>query len=760
MKKYLLILIFFYLTGNLPAQNVSDKKNILSLSLEELLEIKINSVSKKFEDLLKTPQIVIVITKEQIERRGYTDLEQLFHDLPGFDISRGNGTQYSQIYQRGYRTNNTEKTLLMIDGVEENDLWSNSVWLSRQYPLTNIERVEIIYGPSATVYGANAFLGVINIVTKTADDIINEHNHFGISSQTAYGTWNTKMTDISLSAKAKDISFILTGRIFNSNEQDLSDYPDWDYDISFYDLDYYKTILPTNNNEVAQAAMNSDKTAYYLSPELKGKHPHYSNQTKDYLIYGKFKIDNFTIGFETFKRDEGYGAWYRDDYELGPEFGGKWVPNNNFFYTKYEKKFSEKFSVTSFSNFKIHQLTGNCEELYFKGYFNHELHLNDIINTETEEFLPKDSIKQAYWEHSWWHTYSQQLRSEMRFVFNVTKRFNLISGAEFRVSHIQGNYLYGYSEEPEETAIPETFEGGNHFFSRDLGFYMQGEYAFNSNLNLVLGGRLDNNKIRLNGGYGTVFNPKASLIYTLSGYIFKLIYSEAFMDAGYWAKYGTTPGRLLTNPNLKPEKVKNYEVSVSKKFNNYFYADISSYDSFYKGAVGTVDTFIIDEKGNTIPTTQHQAIGNFQIQGIQSNLFLNYGNYSAYLNYTFTNPYKITDQRIRIGDIANYHINFGVNALFFEKLNINIRANHVGKRLTGKRTTVSDNPLNQIDPYFLLNGTISYEIYKGISAQIIANNIFDTEYFDPGVRSANGIYYASKMPQNKRNFMLRLNINL
>ena len=59
-----------------------------------------------------------------------------------------------------------------------------------------------------------------------------------------------------------------------------------------------------------------------------------------------------------------------------------------------------------------------------------------------------------------------------------------------------------------------------------------------------------------------------------------------------------------------------------------------------------------------------------------------------------------------------------------------------------------------------MNSTLSYNIYKGLSVQIIANNIFDKEYFDPGVRSANGIYYASKMPQNRRNFMLKMNIDL
>ncbi len=755
------IIVFIFYCGSLFSQSDTVNNKIYSMSLEELLKLNISSVSKKSENLLETPQTVIVITKEQIERRGYTDLEQLFHDLPGFDISRGNGTQYSQIYQRGYRTKNTEKTLLMIDGVEENDLWSNSVWLSRQYPISNIERVEIIYGPATTIYGANAFLGVINIVTKTADQITGDKKHFGINSQFGYGSYNTRYADISIAANSNHFSLILSGRIYNSDEQDLSNYSDWDYDLSVYNLDFYKSVLGTDDDIIAQTAMDFDNTAYYNSPVLNGKKPRYSNQTKDYLFYGKMKVDNFTLGFESFKRDEGYGAWYRDDFELGPEFGASWVPENTFFYTKYEKKFSDKLYFTSFSNFKIHQLTGDCEELYYKGYFNKEFNLTDIADTAsgTVNLLPIDSIQKPYWSNTWWQTYSQQLRSELRIQYNISESFNLITGIEFRVSHIQGAYLHGKTRNPEETAVINNAKGGNHFFSRDLGFFMQADYTLFKKINFVLGGRVDNNKIRLTGGYGTVFNPKAAIVYTPANFILKAIYSEAFMDAGYWTKYSTTPGRLLDNPNLKPEKVKNLELSIGWKASDYFFADISGFNSYYTGDIGTVDVTFINNEGNTVETTQHQAIGNLRIQGLQSNLYFNYSNYSAYINYTFSNPYKITDKKIRIGDIASHHINFGINALFLNKLNVNVRANWSGERPTGKETTVSNNPLNKIDAYFVINSAVSYNFFKRMSAQIIINNVLNKEYFDPGVRSANGIYYASRLPQNRRNFIVKLNVN-
>ena len=338
MKKVIVMLFVFVPTLIFAQADTTRLNALLDMSLEELMDQEIYSVSKTAESVLEAPQTVIIISAEEIQRRGYIDLEQLFHDLPGFDISRGNGTQYSQMYQRGYRSKNTERTSFQIDGIEENDLWSNSVWLSRQYPLSNVKRVEVIYGPSANIYGANAFLGVINIVTKDADDILYQDRSIGINAEACYGSWNTWYTDVTVAAKYKSFSMTATGRIYQSDEMDLSNYDDWDYDLTNYNLGFYKEILGTDDDEIAQAAMDLDGQGYMSDSELNGMKPYYSNNTNDYLLNVKFKLSDFTFGFQHYKRDEGYGAWYRDEYELGPEHGGRWVPRNTFVYGKYEKK--------------------------------------------------------------------------------------------------------------------------------------------------------------------------------------------------------------------------------------------------------------------------------------------------------------------------------------------------------------------------------------------------------------------------------------
>ena len=208
---------------------LSAQIDVYDYSLEDLMQIEIVSVSKKPEKLNEAPQTAIIITSDEIHQRGYTDIEQIFHDLPGFDISRGYGTEYSQIYQRGYRSNNTDRTLFLVDGIEQNDIWSGSTWIGKQYPINQIDKIEIVYGPATTVYGPNAFVGAVNIVTKKVSDIIKNNNHFGVSSHTGYGTWNTFYTDLNFAATYKDLSFILSGRIYQSNEMDLSKYDDWDY---------------------------------------------------------------------------------------------------------------------------------------------------------------------------------------------------------------------------------------------------------------------------------------------------------------------------------------------------------------------------------------------------------------------------------------------------------------------------------------------------------------------------------------------------
>ncbi|HRI19922.1 MAG TPA: TonB-dependent receptor plug domain-containing protein, partial [Panacibacter sp.] len=204
----------------------------------------ISSVSKQNEDIRLAPATTVIITKEEILQRGYTDLIDILKDIPGFDISVYYGQLYANVYQRGLRTNNTEKTLLLVDGVEENDLWSNFADMSQQYPVTNIKRVEIIYGPASTMYGPTAFSGVINIITKDPVDYLKDKKEIAALANTGIGSYNTRYVDISAAARKGIFSYSITGRFYQSDRPDLSKQRLWDFDPAAYDDEipnyYYK----------------------------------------------------------------------------------------------------------------------------------------------------------------------------------------------------------------------------------------------------------------------------------------------------------------------------------------------------------------------------------------------------------------------------------------------------------------------------------------------------------------------------------------
>ena len=84
-------------------------------------------VSKTSESLREAPATVVVVTGEEIERRGYLHLADIFQDLPGFDVSRGNGVVYSSLYQRGFRATGSDRLLFLVDGVQQNDAAVNAL---------------------------------------------------------------------------------------------------------------------------------------------------------------------------------------------------------------------------------------------------------------------------------------------------------------------------------------------------------------------------------------------------------------------------------------------------------------------------------------------------------------------------------------------------------------------------------------------------------------------------------------------------------
>ncbi|HWD19404.1 MAG TPA: TonB-dependent receptor [Verrucomicrobiae bacterium] len=138
--------------------------------LDELINLRVTSVSKKQTLVEDSPAAVTVVTGEDIRRLGITTLPEALRLAPGMDVARISGNQWA-VSSRGFNDEFTATLLVMIDGRSVYTPDSGGVfWNAQNVVMEDVERIEVVRGPGATLWGANAVNGVINIVTKSAAD--------------------------------------------------------------------------------------------------------------------------------------------------------------------------------------------------------------------------------------------------------------------------------------------------------------------------------------------------------------------------------------------------------------------------------------------------------------------------------------------------------------------------------------------------------------------------------------------------------------
>jgi outer membrane receptor protein involved in Fe transport len=150
---------------------VSNDADLTNLSLEDLMNVPVISVSKTKQRLGDSAAAVTVITQEDIQRSGLRDIPEILRLSPGLFVQRGNQFTGWSISARGFGALFSDKLLVMVDGrTVYTPLFSGVYWNTVDYPIDDLDRIEVIRGPGATLYGANAMNGVINITTKSADE--------------------------------------------------------------------------------------------------------------------------------------------------------------------------------------------------------------------------------------------------------------------------------------------------------------------------------------------------------------------------------------------------------------------------------------------------------------------------------------------------------------------------------------------------------------------------------------------------------------
>jgi iron complex outermembrane receptor protein len=160
--------LFFFLTA-VPAQN-QELPDLTELGLEELMNIEITSVSKKPQKISEAAAAIFVITSEDIRRSGATSIPEALRMVPGLEVARIDASKWA-ITSRGFNGRFANKLLVLMDGRSVyTPQYSGVYWDIQDTMLEDLDRIEIIRGPGATLWGANAVNGVINIITKHSKD--------------------------------------------------------------------------------------------------------------------------------------------------------------------------------------------------------------------------------------------------------------------------------------------------------------------------------------------------------------------------------------------------------------------------------------------------------------------------------------------------------------------------------------------------------------------------------------------------------------
>ncbi len=146
------------------------RPDVTRFTMDQLLEMKVTSVSKKPEGFFGAPAALSVITSEEIRRSGARILPEALRLSPGLDVAQIDASKWA-ISSRGFNERLANKLLVLIDGRSVYDpAFSGLYWETQDLVLEDIDRIEVIRGPGGTLWGANAVNGVINITTKSAKE--------------------------------------------------------------------------------------------------------------------------------------------------------------------------------------------------------------------------------------------------------------------------------------------------------------------------------------------------------------------------------------------------------------------------------------------------------------------------------------------------------------------------------------------------------------------------------------------------------------
>jgi vitamin B12 transporter len=292
IKSTLLIVLLFYA--------VQAKAQVETVKRDTLKEVIITSsrIDLPFKENSRT---IVVITSEVIKNSAATNVADLLQQVAGVDIRRrGTAGSQADLYIRG---GGFDQTLLLIDGIKMDDSQTGHHTLNAALPLEVIERIEIIKGPAARVFGQNAFTGAINIVTKNKLD-----NNASINVEA--GSFSQLNYSLTVGKETENTSIIAhVGALTSDGYRENSDYSNYNY--------FVKGIFNKKKQPIEMIATFFDKkfgAQNFYTPSSWGFNEYEETQSSLFGVSTTFNTEKFKITPRVYwKRGQDIFLLKRDD---------------------------------------------------------------------------------------------------------------------------------------------------------------------------------------------------------------------------------------------------------------------------------------------------------------------------------------------------------------------------------------------------------------------------------------------------------------
>ena len=679
-----------------------DSDILYSFSLEELLEVEVISSTKTAENYHTAPSVIYLVTEQQILQRGYQNLFDVLKDAPGWDFDSPSGGWVEQYaYLRG--TRGLRQVLLLVDGVVQNNINDAEMGRYASIPLTTVKQIEIISGPAASLYGANALLGVINITSKKPEDI--DGAELSVSFSSARDNLGKPLQYDLASQFGKvlknGIGLYAAAQYIYSDDEGGNHYdPDSLYQVGTEIVRAGSDIIDV----VPDQGFDNHKRDLYLSLRL--------DRGKDV----EFGVDYSDLdkGLATFLMPSSY---YNN--HAGTDY--RWHNRRLSSFVQSEVQLNEKLRVKPKIYYRQDQIVDDSGFAY----------------TYERNGFPAGTVR-----------YFQQ------DAFRI--------GGDISVDYYpveQLSILFGVNGEYDETENEQSSfsEDENPIFYRSLfSSYGQVIYQLDPGFKLLIGGRYD----KESDSRGQ-FSPRASVVHTIEGlgtaeaqWINKVLYGQSFRALANYEKddiYFTEVGS-----GAEPEVATTYEFQSIYIPNNTLRLDTSIWFTEIE------DLKISGTEGFTLFNGEQYNYREQKTAGFSSSLdFQANEAVLVNINYTYTDGKNrgvfYQNDHFGVPELRSFeellHVaKHKINANFHYQIN-QTWATNLGLKFIGERSAspidakYGDNTGYDLDgdgrndfngngsipSYTLANLTVSYGNHKekGWQASLKIENLFDKQFVDP-----------------------------